>query len=109
MNGSGTQSIFEAFPGAEIVAIKEEGQTRAQRAPYALRKRLKRDAHLRFDARSKPIGGLKSVSPRSSHDIIWGDHLILDSVAAYNAEADYALRLSERSDESEGAEAEAQA
>lgn len=106
--GTGIESIIEAFPGAQVVGVREEKGARTQRAPYALRKRFLRSAYVRpLEPISRPVGGLEAVQSGPVHDShLWGDYLPLNSVRAYIAEAEYQLRLSEEaSSDSETPEA----
>lgn len=97
-------AVFSAFPGAQVVAVKEPDERKAQRAPYALRKHWQRTRNVGgYVERQRPIGGLRDLSS-SAFDDVWGDYLPLNSVRAWQSQAEYVLREVEHSETDEDAE-----
>lgn len=98
-------AVFEAFAGAQVVRIKEEG-SKPVKAPYALRKRRKLSADgPRHEFIRRRISDVADV-PDPFRDI-WGDYTALNTTLAYIAEAEWNLREGEhRSDDEEASESE---
>nr|QJB20309.1 MAG: replication initiator protein [Microvirus sp.] len=64
-------AIFQAFPGAQVVAVREAQGEKPVRAPYALRKRRKRAADVQRTFVGY-VGGFRDVSV-GPYDCVWGE------------------------------------